>query len=73
MPASADTAVDEQADETSNSLIGMIPDIEKIYRQSLIKPFLKAESQIYDEDILEFYQDLLSATGLTEEALEPQR
>ena len=68
LPISAGAA---QADETdgSNSLIELVPDVEKIYRESLIRPLVSAESQIYDEDILQFYHGLLEATGLTEDAL----
>jgi len=71
LPTSADTVATEGTTE-SGSLIRLIPDIEKIYRQSLITPFLKAEEQIYDDDIRAFYRELLEATGLTEENLEPQ-
>jgi hypothetical protein len=68
LPISADTAQADGNDET-NSLIGLVPDVEKIYRESLIKPLISAESQIYDEDIRQFYRGLLESTGLTEDAL----
>jgi hypothetical protein len=41
-----------------------MPDIEKIYRESLTMPFIKAGSKIYDEDIAEFYNDLINNTVL---------
>lgn len=50
----------------SQSLIDLLPDIEQIYRESLTLPFRKAESKIYDEDIAEFYRELLDNTGLRE-------
>ena len=54
----------ESSENISESLLDLIPDIEMIYRESLIKPFVKAESKIYDEDIAEFYRELLNDTGL---------
>jgi len=50
----------------SQSLIDLLPDIEKIYRESLTAPFRKAESKIYDEDIAQFYQELLDNSVLYE-------
>ena len=50
----------------SESLINLIPDIEKIYREALIMPFKKAESKIYDEDIADFYRELLDRSVLSE-------
>ncbi len=69
LPISADTSQEES--NTGGSLAELIPDFEKIYRESLIQPFVKAESQIYDEDIRDFYHGLLESTGLTEENLIP--
>ena len=46
------------------SLVELLPDIEKIYREALISPFLEAEEKIYDEDIHQFYRKLLERTGL---------
>ena len=54
----------ESSENVSESLLDLIPDIEMIYRESLTKPFVKAESKIYDEDIAEFYRELLDDTGL---------
>jgi len=48
------------------SLVKLIPDFEKIYRESLTMPFIKAESKIYDPDILEFYRELMDKTGLND-------
>jgi hypothetical protein len=52
------------SDNGSTGLTELIPDIEKIYRESLILPFEKAESKIYDEDIAEYYRELMEKTGL---------
>jgi len=65
LPTQAET--DDLSDTSENvtqSFIDLLPDIEKIYRESLIAPFAKAESKIYDEDIAEFYSELLDSTGL---------
>ena len=65
IPTRAET--DNLADGSENftqSFIDLLPDIERIYRESLIAPFEKAESKIYDEDIAEFYRELLDTTGL---------
>ncbi|OGO42903.1 MAG: hypothetical protein A2137_07385 [Chloroflexi bacterium RBG_16_58_8] len=51
-------------ENVTQSLINLIPDIEKIYRQSLTEPFQKAKSKIYDPDIANFYDGLLDSTGL---------
>ena len=51
---------------SSMSLANLIPNFEKIYRESLTMPFIKAESKIYDEDILEFYRELMDKTGLND-------
>ena len=65
LPISAATDdIDEQSENVSRSLLDIIPDFEKIYRESLLSPFRRAESKIYDEDIREFYQELLESTGL---------
>jgi hypothetical protein len=51
-------------DNTTQSLINLLPDIEKIYRDSLTMPFIKAESKITDQDIARFYRELLDTSGL---------
>jgi hypothetical protein len=67
LPALAET--DPLVDESENvtqSLTGLIPDIQKIYRESLTAPFIQAESEIYDKDIAAFYHSLMEKTGLTD-------
>ena len=58
------------SENVTQSFVDLLPDIEKIYRESLIMPFKKAESKIYDEDIAEFYRELLDNTGLRGETPE---
>jgi hypothetical protein len=55
----------------SQSLINLLPDIEKIYRKALTMPFEKAESKIYDKDIAQFYKELLDETGLRDPDSKP--
>ena len=50
----------------TQSLIDLLPDIERIYKESLTAPFRKAESKIYDEDIAQYYQELLDNSVLYE-------
>ena len=52
------------SENVSNGLSKLLPDIEKIYRESLMMPFIKAESKIYDKDIAEYYRALMDKTGL---------
>lgn len=61
------TTTDNITDNVTQTFLNLLPDIEKIYRESLQMPFQKAESKIYDEDIAEFYRDLMDATGLAPE------
>lgn len=63
LPIFADTP-DDISENTSNGLVDLLPDIEKIYRESLLLPYEKAESKIYDPDIKDYYHDLMNATGL---------
>ncbi len=67
LPAYAETAppVDE-SENVTQSLTGLLPDIEKIYRESLTAPFIQAESEIHDPDIAAFYHTLMEKTGLTD-------
>ena len=56
-----------QTDDLSSdnfSLVGLLPDIEKIYREALITPLQKAEEKIYDEDIGDFYRTLMERSSL---------
>ena len=65
LPIRADSDnLTEQSENLTQSFINFLPDIERIYRESLLLPFEKAESKIYDEDIAEFYRELLDNTGL---------
>ena len=67
MPIQAQTDnLSELSENITQSFIDLLPDIEKIYRESLTMPFRKAESKIYDDDIAEFYQELLDNTVLSE-------
>jgi hypothetical protein len=52
------------SENATNGLSKLLPDIEKIYRESLQMPFIKAESKIYDKDIAEYYRALMDKTGL---------
>jgi hypothetical protein len=54
------------SDNWTQSFANLLPDVEKIYRESLTMPFLKAQSKIYDEDIAQFYQELLNKSVLRE-------
>ena len=67
LPVSAVTDDPEAASEnTTDGLLNLLPDIEKIYRESLTMPFIRAESEIHDEDIADFYHALMEKTGLTD-------
>jgi hypothetical protein len=56
----------EQSENLTQSFLDLLPDIEKIYHESLTLPFRKAESKIYDEDIAEFYHELLERSVLAD-------
>jgi hypothetical protein len=65
MPTQAESEnITQITENTTISFVELLPDIEKIYRDSLIMPFQKAESKIYDKDIAKFYGELLDTTGL---------
>jgi hypothetical protein len=64
LPALAQTTDDTTSDNLT--LTDLLPDIEKIYREALLTPFLKAEDKIYDEDISQYYHDLLEGSGFYE-------
>ena len=67
LPASADTADGINAsDNGTNFFTKLVPDIEKIYRESLTSPFIRAGANITDEDIAGYYHDLMNKTGLTD-------
>jgi hypothetical protein len=62
--AETDDVTDNISDNVTQTFLDLLPDIEAIYRESLIMPFEKAEAKIYDEDIAEYYGALLDRTGL---------
>ena len=67
LPAFAETTEPiEASDNVTQSLIDLIPDIERIYREALTTPFIEAEKHIYDEDIAAYYRTLMEKTGLTD-------
>jgi hypothetical protein len=66
LPAMADASGDGSVSSNETGFLAkLIPDIDKIYRESLTAPFIKAESKIYDPDIADYYHDLMNKTGLT--------
>ncbi len=61
----ADTTSDNiTSDNTVASFIGLLPDIQRIYREALTTPLNQVKEVIYDKDIGEFYDELLRRTGL---------
>ena len=67
LPIRAETDnLTEQSENLTQSLIELLPDIERIYRESLTAPFRQAQSKIYDEDIAQYYQELLDGSVLYE-------
>ncbi len=65
LPAQADTnELSAVSENETNGLARLLPDIEKIYRESLTMPFKMAETRIYDEDIAAYYRALMDKTGL---------
>ena len=54
------------SENLSQSLIDLLPDIEKIYREALTSPFKEAGKKIYDEDLAQFYNNLLEESVLSE-------
>ncbi len=61
LPVRAQT---ESTGSDNVSLVRLLPDIEKIYREALTSPLREAEKKIYDKDIAEFYHGLLQRTAL---------
>jgi hypothetical protein len=67
LPIRADTDnVTSVSDNFALSFVEMLPDIERIYKESFTLPFVKAEDKIYDPEIREFYRELLDNTILYE-------
>lgn len=74
LPTFADTAnasttntadVSATSDNASQGIISTISGIDKVYRQALTEPFVKAGSKITDPDIADYYNGLMEKTGLT--------
>lgn len=63
IPTLAQTNTDNTSSDNF-SLVDLLPDIEKIYREALITPLQKAEEKIYDEDIADYYRTLLERSSL---------
>ena len=67
LPIRADTDnVTSVSDNIALSFVDMLPDIERMYKESFTLPFVKAEDKIYDPEIREFYRELLDNTVLYE-------
>ena len=63
MPTMAQT--DDTTSTSDNlSLVELLPDIEKIYREALLTPLDEAGKGIYDEDVADYYRLLLERSGL---------
>ena len=71
IPTLAQTDTDNVSTDNF-SLVELLPDIEKIYREALITPLYKAEAKIYDDDIADFYHTLLERTALNMPEGEPE-
>ena len=65
LPIRAETASSNLTSDNF-SLVNLLPDIEKIYREALTSPLQQAKSKIYDEDLAEFYELLLEKSALNE-------
>jgi hypothetical protein len=69
LPALAETTNSgTESENTTPNIIEQISGFDKIYRDALTEPFIKAESKIYDADIAEYYHGLMVKTGLTNPA-----
>jgi hypothetical protein len=67
LPIRAETDnLSEASDNLTQGLTDLLPDIEGIYKEALTMPFRKAESKIYDEDIAQYYRELVNNTVLRE-------
>jgi|GEM_PF-5868876 hypothetical protein len=53
-----------EATSLAGKLSALLPDISKIYRKAVNYPLQKAEEDITDPDIREFYQGYLKEIGL---------
>ena len=57
----------EEAKSLADELSQLLPDISSIYRKGHSNPLLKAEEDITDPDIAEFYHGYLKEIGLGED------
>ena len=64
LPAFAQT--DDLTTTDNMTLADLLPDIEKIYRDALLFPFMEVEDKIYDEEISQYYRTLLEKSGMYE-------
>lgn len=62
LPALAGSSDNTTGDDMS--LTRLLPDIEKIYREALLTPFIKAKAKITDPDIADYYHNLLDKSGV---------
>jgi hypothetical protein len=60
------SADDSNATTSSSSIdvSGLLPDVDKIYRQALGGPYRQVESEITDPDIARYFRTYMDATGL---------
>ena len=54
----------EASANLSQSLVDLLPDIERIYQEALTTPLHEAKKKIYDPDVAQFYDQLLERTAL---------
>ena len=67
LPVTGDEITQNATSSGSSGLLtDLIPDIGKIYRESLTAPFIKVQSEITDPDIAAYYDNLMTRTGLTD-------
>jgi hypothetical protein len=65
--AMADEITDNSTPQEGSGLLNnLIPDVGKIYRESLTEPFIKVKSEITDPEIAAYYDALMDKTGLTD-------
>jgi hypothetical protein len=66
LPAMADETGSGDVSENNTSFLSeLMPDFDKIYKDALAEPFIKAESKIQDPEIADYYHGLMGKTGLT--------
>ncbi|MDD5126841.1 MAG: hypothetical protein PHR43_01895 [Dehalococcoidales bacterium] len=57
-------AQEEDSESDNFSLVKLLPNFEKIYKDALAMPFQEAEKKIYDDDVARFYHLLMGKTAL---------